>query len=126
MEVYLTIMVTVLVATQIIRVTQNHISIIRQQEKIDETCSWLNENDISEKDFEIQRKVFYLLYKKLTEDKQMKIIEVNPAIKDLVDANNGYCPCTVVKNDDTKCICREFKEQKSGLCHCGRFEKVVE
>ena len=69
MEVYLTIMVTVLVATQIIRVTQNHISIIRQQEKIDETCSWLNENDISEKDFEIQRKVFYLLYKKLTEDK---------------------------------------------------------
>ena len=56
----------------------------------------------------------------------MKIIEVNPAIKDLVDANNGYCPCTVVKNDDTKCMCREFKEQKSGLCHCGRFEKVVE
>lgn len=68
MEVYLTIMVTVLVATQIIRVTQNHISIIRQQKKIDETCSWLKENDISEKDFEIQRKVFYLLYKKLMKE----------------------------------------------------------
>lgn len=56
----------------------------------------------------------------------MKIIEVNPAIKDLVDQNNGYCPCTVVKTDDTKCMCREFKEQEIGLCHCGRFEKVVE
>ena len=56
----------------------------------------------------------------------MKIIEANPAIKELVNANNGYCPCTVVKNDDTKCMCREFKEEESGSCHCGRFEKVVE
>ena len=52
-----------------------------------------------------------------------KIIEVNPTIKYLVADNNGYCPCTVVKNDDTKCMCKEFKEQKSGLCHCGRFLK---
>lgn len=55
----------------------------------------------------------------------MKIIEVNPDIKALVDDNNGYCPCTVVKNDDTKCMCKEFREQHiPGLCHCGRFEKV--
>ena len=39
----------------------------------------------------------------------MKIIEVNPDIKALVDDNNGYCPCAVVKNEDTKCMCREFK-----------------
>lgn len=56
----------------------------------------------------------------------MKIIEVNPAIKYLVDANNGYCPCAVLKTEETKCMCKEFKEQESGLCHCGRFEKVVE
>lgn len=54
----------------------------------------------------------------------MKIIEINPDVRHLVEQNNGYCPCMVVKNDDTKCMCREFKEQKSGLCHCGRFEKV--
>jgi hypothetical protein len=41
----------------------------------------------------------------------MKIVEVNPAIKYLVDANNGYCPCTIVKNKDTKCMCKELKEQ---------------
>lgn len=56
----------------------------------------------------------------------MKIIEVNPNIKILVDHNDGYCPCAIHKTEDTKCMCREFKEQESGLCHCGRFEKVVE
>ena len=56
----------------------------------------------------------------------MKIIEVNPNIRILVEQNDGYCPCTVVKNEDTKCMCREFKEQTSGVCHCGRFVKVVE
>ena len=55
----------------------------------------------------------------------MKIVEINKDIKHLVDENDGYCPCTVVKNEDTKCICKEFKEQKEpGVCHCGRFEKV--
>ena len=57
----------------------------------------------------------------------MRIREVNPDIKKLVDENGGYCPCTVIKNEDTKCICKAFKEQKfEGMCHCGRFEKVVE
>lgn len=65
MHTYLTIMVTVLVATQIIRITQNHISLFRQEKKIKETCDWLKDNDVSERDFEIQRKVFYLLYDKL-------------------------------------------------------------
>lgn len=58
--------------------------------------------------------------------RKYKIIEVDKSIKELVDQNNGYCPCTVVKNEYTKCMCKEFKEQESGLCHCGRFEKVVE
>ena len=68
METYLTIMVTVLVATQIIRVTQNHISLRRQNKEFDENLQWIKENDISEKDFEVQRKVFYLLYEKLMKE----------------------------------------------------------
>jgi hypothetical protein len=56
----------------------------------------------------------------------MKIIEIDKSIRKLVEENNGYCPCTIVKNEDTKCICKEFQEQESGVCHCGRFEKVVE
>lgn len=54
----------------------------------------------------------------------MKIYEANPSIKALVQANDGYCPCAVVKEPDTKCICKDFREQKTpGLCHCGRYMK---
>jgi hypothetical protein len=68
MNTYLTIMVTALVATQIIRITQNHISLFRQEKKIEKTVGWIKDNDVSEKDFEIQRKVFYLLYEKLMKE----------------------------------------------------------
>ena len=55
----------------------------------------------------------------------MRIIEVDTSIRKLVVENDGYCPCTVVKNTDTKCICKQFKVQTTtGVCHCGRFEKV--
>ena len=57
----------------------------------------------------------------------MKVIEINADIKHLVDANDGYCPCAIVKNEDTKCMCKEFKDQEQpGECHCGRFKKVNE
>ncbi|MBQ8279736.1 MAG: hypothetical protein IJZ23_07840 [Roseburia sp.] len=67
METYLTIMVTLLVITQIIRVTQNHISLRRQNKAFSKDLQWIKENEISKKDFEVQRKVFYLLYEKLSE-----------------------------------------------------------
>lgn len=55
----------------------------------------------------------------------LKIREVEPSIKALVDRNEGYCPCAVIKNQDTKCVCKQFREQNEpGLCHCGRYEKV--
>lgn len=62
---YLTIITTVLVLTQVIRVIQNHISLMRQEKKIEETCGWLKDNDVSEKDFLVQREVFYMLHDKL-------------------------------------------------------------
>lgn len=68
MNTYLTIMVTILVATQIIRITQNHISLFRQEKEVKKVCGWVLENDVSEVDFEIQRKTFYLLYEKLRKE----------------------------------------------------------
>lgn len=56
----------------------------------------------------------------------MKIVEVDPSIRENVEANNGYCPCAIWQTPDTKCMCKDFREQESGLCHCGRFEKVEE
>lgn len=56
---------------------------------------------------------------------RLKIIEVKPDIRLLVEQNDGFCPCSLVKTPEAKCMCAEFREQKTpGLCHCGRFEKV--
>lgn len=58
---------------------------------------------------------------------KLKIIEVNPDIREDVEANNGYCPCAIWQNPDTLCMCKDFREQtEPGECNCGRFEKVVE
>ena len=37
--------------------------------------------------------------------------------------NGGYCPCKIEKTDDTKCVCLEFRQQQSGMCHCGLYIK---
>lgn len=70
MTTYLTIITTVLVLTQIIRITQNHISLFRQEKKIKETVGWIKDNDVSERDFKVQREVFYMLYERLKEGEQ--------------------------------------------------------
>lgn len=50
--------------------------------------------------------------------------EVVAEIRAKLKANDGYCPCRLVKNDDTKCICKEFLEQtESGECYCGLYIK---
>jgi hypothetical protein len=55
----------------------------------------------------------------------LKVKEVDPSIAKLVKQNDGYCPCAVDKTPDTKCMCKEFRDQKEpGICHCGRYEKV--
>lgn len=57
----------------------------------------------------------------------MKIKTINHDIAMPVAANDGYCPCATERNEDTKCICEEFREQESeGPCHCGRYMKVVD
>ena len=62
MHKYLTFITTILVVTQVIRVTQNAISLHRQEKDIKKVCGWLKDNDVSEKDFNIQREVFYMLH----------------------------------------------------------------
>ncbi len=55
----------------------------------------------------------------------VKIVEIDPSVKKLVDENDGYCPCMIWKSDETKCMCQMFREQSIGKCLCGRYEKVV-
>lgn len=68
MESYLVVITTVLVATQVIRIVQNTISLYRQNRDVKKICGWIKDNDVSEKDFEVQRSVYYMLHEAL-EDK---------------------------------------------------------
>ena len=49
--------------------------------------------------------------------------ELVKEIKQKLKENNGYCPCSLIKTDDTKCMCKEFREQNTGECHCGLYVK---
>lgn len=49
-------------------------------------------------------------------------------IKEGLEKRGGYCPCRTEKNEDTKCMCREFREQIKdpdfeGFCHCLLYYK---
>lgn len=58
---------------------------------------------------------------KVNKNKKL-VAEIRQRIKD----NNGYCPCRLLKNEDTKCMCKEFREQEKGECHCGLYVKIKE
>lgn len=46
-------------------------------------------------------------------------------VKEALKENGGYCPCRFTQTEDTKCMCKEFREQKTpGPCHCGLYVKV--
>lgn len=47
-------------------------------------------------------------------------------IKQRLKENNGYCPCSLIKSEDTKCMCKEFREADEGMCHCGLYIKTKE
>ena len=47
-------------------------------------------------------------------------------IEEDIKNNNGYCINTLKQTEDTKCICKEFKEQKfGGMCKCGQYYKIL-
>lgn len=45
-------------------------------------------------------------------------------VKKQLKSNSGYCPCKLEKTKDTKCMCKEFRDQESGMCHCGLYIKI--
>ena len=49
-------------------------------------------------------------------------------VKEGLKKKNGYCPCRLQMNEDTKCMCKEFREQIAdenfeGYCHCMLYYK---
>jgi len=63
---------------------------------------------------------------KLNENKD--IVRV---VREGLKRTGGYCPCRREWTEDTKCICREFREQMAdpefeGFCHCMLYYKYNE
>lgn len=64
----------------------------------------------------------------------MKVVEnkdkaIAGFVKNALKMNNGYCPCIVLKTDDTECMCKEFREKIEdetfyGFCRCKLYEKI--
>ncbi len=60
---------------------------------------------------------------RLNEDKS-----VVDAIREGLAKKGGYCPCRLEKTPDTKCMCKEFRDQIAdpdfeGYCHCMLYYK---
>ena len=54
--------------------------------------------------------------------------EIVRVVKEGLKQTGGYCPCIREQSEDTKCMCKEFREQIrdpefEGFCHCMLYYK---
>ena len=68
MNTYLTIITTVLVITQVVRVTQNMFQLHRQNTLYNRQLQELADMEVKKQDFEMQRKAYRLIVEKLERD----------------------------------------------------------
>ena len=56
--------------------------------------------------------------------------EIVETVKKGLKKSGGYCPCRREKTEDTKCMCKEFRQQVAdpnfeGYCHCMLYYKTL-
>ena len=66
---------------------------------------------------------------RLSDDKEL-VAEINKKLKENKEKyGKAFCPCVLPtlyeasNSDDYICMCKEFREQESGECHCGKYIK---
>ena len=57
-----------------------------------------------------------------------KDAEIVKTVREGLAAKGGYCPCRIERTEDTKCMCKEFRDQIAdpefeGYCHCMLYYK---
>jgi len=97
---------------------------------------------------EIRKQVAAMLYREKVQPKEKRALEggnpeptnnrkkvrlndnpdVVKAIREGLKKRGGYCPCSTEISEDTKCMCKEFREQIAdpefeGYCHCMLYYK---
>lgn len=56
--------------------------------------------------------------------------EIVKRVKEGLEQRGGYCPCRLEMSEDTKCMCKEFRDQIKdpnfeGFCHCMLYYKSL-
>ncbi len=63
-------------------------------------------------------------YKIVLNDDAALVEEINKQLQE----TNGYCPCAIERDENTKCCCKEFRSAlangEEGECHCGKYKIV--
>ena len=63
---------------------------------------------------------------KITTNTDKQLVE---EIRAQLKANDNHCPCSPIKNDSTKCMCKAFRDQiergEDGECHCGLYQVTI-
>ena len=54
--------------------------------------------------------------------------EIVEAVREGLKRTGGYCPCRLERTEDTRCQCKEFRDQIAdpdyeGFCHCYLYYK---
>jgi ferredoxin-thioredoxin reductase catalytic subunit len=57
--------------------------------------------------------------------------EIVDIVKEGLKRTGGYCPCRREQTEDTKCMCKEFRDQVKdptfeGFCHCYLYYKSLD
>lgn len=119
-KVYLTIITTALVLTQIIRVTQNALQLHRQNKLIKAQLGQIS--DVTDEDLRMQRETYKLLHdylmQKYEEESGMDNQKINDIIKSLHGCRKGSCEnCiyNVPDNNYTTCVDNLIKDAADAL-----------
>ena len=59
---------------------------------------------------------------RVTDNKEVK----ETVLAGLKHNKDKYGPCSLVRNEDTVCMCKEFREMEEGTCHCQLYVKTKE
>lgn len=61
---------------------------------------------------------------RITDNKEIKEAVLAGLQRNKEKYGKRYCPCSLVRNDDTVCMCKEFREMEEGMCHCQLYIKT--
>lgn len=60
---------------------------------------------------------------KVTTNKEIRQTVLNDLKRNKEKYGKRYCPCSIIRNEDTICPCKEFREMEEGTCHCQLYSK---